>query len=301
LTYANIVATLALVFAMSGGALAASHYLITSTKQISPKVLKQLKGKSGAAGKEGAPGKAGGNGTNGTNGTGGGNGESVTSAEVKVGDATACNALGGSKFTVGGSVTTACNGKAGKEGKVGENGKEGSPWTAGGTLPSGKTETGAWGFSATESHLERLAISFPIPLTGEELPTGGRVGLQGVDCEKGASTCHVRVDPRLAQEGKIGAEPGELCAGKSGTELTECETPFKQTEQYCKGTVAAPSAEPGNLCIYERETEHVAAFKGEDPGNGSSEGAGATGMILLIYPAGSEGFSALGTWAVTEK
>ncbi|HEX5853188.1 MAG TPA: hypothetical protein VFY36_08850 [Solirubrobacteraceae bacterium] len=68
ITYANVTATLALVFAMSGGALAANHYLINSTKQISPKVLKKLKGKTGktgaagvpgAAGKEGAPGKEG--------------------------------------------------------------------------------------------------------------------------------------------------------------------------------------------------------------------------------------------------
>lgn len=50
---------------MSGGALAASKYLITSTKQISPKVVKQLKGKAGKAGpsgpigKEGPPGKEG--------------------------------------------------------------------------------------------------------------------------------------------------------------------------------------------------------------------------------------------------
>ena len=40
--YANIVATLALFFAMTGGALAAKHYLINSTKQINPKVLKKL-------------------------------------------------------------------------------------------------------------------------------------------------------------------------------------------------------------------------------------------------------------------
>jgi cytoskeletal protein RodZ len=42
LNYANIVATLALLFAMSGGALAAKHYLINSTKQISPKALQAL-------------------------------------------------------------------------------------------------------------------------------------------------------------------------------------------------------------------------------------------------------------------
>jgi hypothetical protein len=62
LSYANVAATLALVFSMSGGALAANHYLISSTKQINPKVLKKLKGatgKTGSAGKEGPAGKEG--------------------------------------------------------------------------------------------------------------------------------------------------------------------------------------------------------------------------------------------------
>ncbi len=44
LSYANVVVTLALVFAMSGGAYAAGWYVITSTKQISPNVLEVLKG-----------------------------------------------------------------------------------------------------------------------------------------------------------------------------------------------------------------------------------------------------------------
>jgi hypothetical protein len=59
LTYANVVATLALVFAMSGGALAATHYLISSTKQISPKVLEALHGVRGKTGATGSPGPAG--------------------------------------------------------------------------------------------------------------------------------------------------------------------------------------------------------------------------------------------------
>jgi len=71
LSYANIVATMALVFAMGGTALATSHYLISSTTQISPKVLKAIEvkiagrvpagkqGKEGPAGKEGAAGKEG--------------------------------------------------------------------------------------------------------------------------------------------------------------------------------------------------------------------------------------------------
>ena len=70
LSYANVVATIALVFAMSGGALAASHYLIDSTKQINPTVLKQLKAK-GATGTAGAPGVAGPQGAQGPTGPSG--------------------------------------------------------------------------------------------------------------------------------------------------------------------------------------------------------------------------------------
>jgi hypothetical protein len=59
LSYANVAATLALVFSMAGGAFAASHYLINSTRQINPKVLKQLKGRSGARGALGPEGPQG--------------------------------------------------------------------------------------------------------------------------------------------------------------------------------------------------------------------------------------------------
>ncbi len=59
LSYANVVATVALVFAMSGGALAAKHYLINSTRQINPKVLRKLKGNTGRTGATGATGLSG--------------------------------------------------------------------------------------------------------------------------------------------------------------------------------------------------------------------------------------------------
>jgi hypothetical protein len=121
LSYANVTATLALVFAMSGGAMAASHYLINSTKQINPKVLKKLTGKpgktgaigaagaTGAIGKEGPQGKEGLTGKEGKEGTHGTNGATnvvtrytetaITAATAIYGDAK-CEA--GEKITGGG-------------------------------------------------------------------------------------------------------------------------------------------------------------------------------------------------------
>jgi hypothetical protein len=58
-TYANVVATLALVFSMCGGALAAQHYLITKVSQISPGVRAELRGGSGRAGPRGPQGVSG--------------------------------------------------------------------------------------------------------------------------------------------------------------------------------------------------------------------------------------------------
>ena len=71
LNYANVVATLALLFAMSGGALAAKHYLINSTKDIKPRVLKKLQGRVGKTGNPGAPGAAGASGAQGPTGPAG--------------------------------------------------------------------------------------------------------------------------------------------------------------------------------------------------------------------------------------
>jgi hypothetical protein len=66
--YANVAATLALVFALSGGAFAASHYLINSTKQINPKVLRKLRGNRGPRGVAGQIGPIGPQGVTGATG-----------------------------------------------------------------------------------------------------------------------------------------------------------------------------------------------------------------------------------------
>ncbi len=167
LSYANVTATLAVFFAMSGGAYAASHYLLTSTKQIKPSVLAQLRGKSGPAGANGAngaagpagpQGPAGARGENGANGSNGTNGTSVTSVEskAKIGPC----AAGGSEFKAGGATTYACNGEKGKEGTFG-----------GQVLPAGKTLTGVYAASSySEKGFEEgggavsTGVSFALPV-----------------------------------------------------------------------------------------------------------------------------------------
>jgi hypothetical protein len=154
ITYANVAMTLALVFAMSGGAYAAKRYLITSTKQISPSVLKQLQGKNGKNGTNGAPGpqgpqgpvgEKGANGANGTNGSNGKDGESVVAKSATAGE---CKE-GGTAFTTAGKTEHVCNG---------------SPWTAGGTLPKNAAERGQWAMSGTGPAFLQTGISFTVPL-----------------------------------------------------------------------------------------------------------------------------------------
>jgi hypothetical protein len=142
ISYANIVATLALVFAMSGGALAASRYLITSTKQINPKVLKSLKGNNGTPGTNGATGAAGPQGPQGSPGaTGPAGATGATGATGAKGD----------------------TGTAGKAGAAGSAGPAGPPGPR--ELKAGESETGLW--SAADDGITHVGfpfftISFPI-------------------------------------------------------------------------------------------------------------------------------------------
>jgi hypothetical protein len=163
---ATVIASLALIFAMTGGAYAAGRYMITSTKQIKPSVLAQLKGKAGPAGNAGAAGPAGAQGSQGPtgakgeNGANGAPGTSVTSTEskAKIGP---CKE-GGSAFAAGSTTTYACNGEKGKEGTFG-----------GSTLPEGKTLTGVWtasgygseGFPEEGLGYASTGVSYALPLS----------------------------------------------------------------------------------------------------------------------------------------
>jgi hypothetical protein len=67
-SYANVASTLALFLALGGGtAWASQHWLLHSTKQIKPSVLKKLHGAKGATGLTGATGSSGATGATGAN------------------------------------------------------------------------------------------------------------------------------------------------------------------------------------------------------------------------------------------
>jgi hypothetical protein len=220
MTYANVAVTLALVFAMSGGAYAAGRYVITSTKQISPKVLKLLEGKNGAVGPagpagsqgpQGATGAKGETGAAGANGRDGTNGTSVTSKEVKAGE-TACAGNGGSEFVVGTSKTTACNGTTG--------------YTE--TLPPGKTETGSWvATPRAEGELVSVPISFNIPLAAPIASESASKGPNGEHAFHVPSTGQGPECPGTAAEPKAAA--GDLCVYEGVVANASLTNPLKVT------------------------------------------------------------------------
>ena len=257
LNYANVMSTIGVFFALSGGAAyAASHFLITKTSQIKPSVLASLKGRAGPAGPAGAagsPGPAGpsgaaGAGTPGAPGSPGAPGTSVTSATIGAG---ASRAAGGSEFTSTSGKTFACNGK---EGKPGKNGNEGIP----ATLPSGNTETGSLAYDRPQEAAEAvvlLPISFTIPLAGE------------------LDQNHALVRP---------------VTFPACTEVP-CEERQKTVEANCTGTATSPTAPSGVLCVYlAREPseglEELNVLKSASPGLGASK-TGALVDAKLSGPA----------------
>jgi Collagen triple helix repeat (20 copies) len=261
-TFGNVALTLALVFAMSGGAFAAGKFLITSTKQISPKVLAQLKGAKGANGVAGAQGpqgpagakgetgpkgETGAKGEQGVQGSPGTNGASVTNTKVEPGEPE-CEERGGAKLKVAsGASTFACNGK------------QGSPWAAGGTLPSGASETGNWS-----------AVLGP--------------GVAGPNKEFGFAVPSLSFTIGLAVA--IPSEHVEIKeVGYDGSDKTGEE------HEQCPGTAEVPEAKAGFVCIYTFQDGTEAKEKSVTTTN-------PAGVVFFIRGE-HIGFVTYGTWAVT--
>lgn len=264
-TYTNVALMLALLFAMTGGAYAAKHYLITSTKQIKPSVLKQLEGKTGPQGPAGEPGSQGPQGPQGAQGfkgdaglkgekgekgdpgTNGANGEGVTIKMLAKGQGGCVE--GGAEFSNQTGKDAACTGLEGKEGK------EGAPWAAGGTLPSGKTETGVYDIYLTPGTVGQgmaAPMSFTIPLK-----------------------------TAIAEANVEYIAPGGPLPEVGGKTV-------------CNGSAESPEASPGYMCVFAfvenpRIKEVVTHF---------SE---STGVALIFKVTETGNAFAAGTWAVTAE
>lgn len=271
----GVISVIALVFAMFGGAYAASNNSSGAGKATAsakakkgprgPKGPKGPKGDPGPAGPTGPQGPAGAKGDTGapgTNGTNGTNGISPTGTAFG-GAQNGCTE-GGVKF-VGANTTVACNGVKGQDGENGVNGKDGETGFTK-TLPSGETETGAWALSPTDyPNSSYVYASFNIPL--EAAPASAHYikpnGLEKV------------FDPELGEFGE-----------------------FKDVAQpACPGTVNSPAAEAGTICFYAKSESNVYFAPYESPD------LFASGAVIRVLPVQGGGVvvNALGTWAVTAE
>ncbi len=269
----GVISVIALVFAMLGGAYAASNNgggkATASAK--AKRGPRGPKGATGPAGPAGAQGPAGANGKDGSNGTNGSNGERgatgaagqsvTTTSEPPEGN---CGEQEGVKLTSASGTNYVCNGAEGPQGIQGTQGPEGSPWTLGGTLPAGATETGSWfGTMPSAGEGDVAAISFTLPLKAQLEFTKGHL------------------------------------VTKSGEELNY-ETFELEPAVNCLGSAAKPTAKPGELCVYiaqagSGEIVGLPERSGDTP---TAFGVSTTGAVLNFL-SGTAGEELRGTFAVT--
>lgn len=258
-----VLGVIALIVALGGSAIAASGLNGKQKKQVKA-IAKSFQG-TGPAGAAGTPGTngtngekgaKGDNGTNGTDGDDGTNGQSVTTDEI-LPLTPECNEQGGVELHSASGDNVVCNGAKGSAGTPG------SPWTAGGTLPVGSTETGAWSLFTNE--------------------TGGTIVL-GVIGFDGAS---LSFNVPLA----AGLDAGHVHY-VTGAAPTDCETAHAGT-----ASAANPEAASGHLCVYQASSQQLSFESISNPVTAAA-GAAVSGAVLEFEVGGNEAF-ARGTWAVT--
>ncbi|HMJ72397.1 MAG TPA: hypothetical protein VK471_03415 [Solirubrobacterales bacterium] len=259
----GVISVIALVFAMFGGAYAATNTGKATSSAKAKKGPRGPRGPAGPAGPAGAQGPAGPAGAKGDKGDSGNAGAAGKNAEAvsftgskgPIGGVT-CNE-GGLEVKSASATTLVCNGK---------KGATGSPWTAGGVLPTEQTETGTYLIGSetgtgTFVGYAQATISFPIPLPAQ-----------------------------LASSHTIyNADPG-----------TEVDEKCESEDHPGNAGVENPEASPGYLCVFKAaasnmtEAEFVFLRNG-----GNGEGAGVAGTTLNQAPATEAAARNEGTWAVT--
>jgi hypothetical protein len=299
----GVISVIALVFAMFGGAYAATN---TGGKATSSAKAKKgprgPKGATGPAGPQGPVGPAGAKGDNGAAGSNGSNGTDGKGAEA-VSFTGSKGPIGGVTCTAGGlevksasATTLVCNGKPGTNGQTG--------FTE--TLPPGKTETGAWAIgelpgqvvvndpanevTASVARPEYIdyAISFPIPLP-EKLVGEGCLSVSG---DPVPATCHVHYINQ---------------AGEEVVDSLINDPPKTTPTTVCTGSAAAPTAPPGHLCVYQGTILTGAQGSSFFVQRASEEESGAStaGAVIrfnrILLNAGGTSPSGRGTWAVTAE
>ena len=243
----GVISVIALVFAMFGGAYAASNSSGGGKATASAKAKQGPRGKTGktgpagpagpagpqgAAGAKGDKGDAGSNGTNGTNGADGKSAEAVSFTGSKTVGSVTCTE-GGLEVKSAKPASAVCNGVKGVNGQTG--------FTE--SLPAGKTETGVWGvenFAASAKPLFE-AFSFPIPLPETTILTFNLIDKDGTAIKGSAANC-----PGTSAEPKANAE--NLCiyvdpTTVGGVGLVE---PFLTTRY---GVLASVTAQPSTLLM----------------------------------------------------
>lgn len=272
-----IVAVIALVAALAGGAYAAGGLTGKQKKEVT-KIAKKYAGKPGATGPAGPAGPAGASGKDGANGQDGAagtNGVSVTSQAATAGECPA----GGTKFTSASGTSAVCNGKNGTTG-----------FTE--TLPSGKTETGTWGFGAVA----------PAATPAPSVPSNGLFSFISfavpLETDLPPETAHY-----IAENGK------ELKLKiNSSFEIEGSEAVDQASPAPCPGSVEAPEALPGHLCVYEAYESDDLTITSEMIGKATGDappplsfGVGRTGAMINAYLINkpTTEVKAWGTWAVT--
>jgi Collagen triple helix repeat (20 copies) len=273
---ATVLAFVALVFALTGGAFAATGggsgspsraTTLATAAKAKPKAKTGPRGPAGPRGATGATGAAGPAGAAGPTGPAG---------------------AGGAKGESGAAGPQGAQGSQGEKGEKGAEGEQGPAGTTGftKTLPSGETETGTFAALILPHDVEANAseayspISFSIPLK-----TGlGAKNIHYVTTVEQTAKTQAEC-PGTAEEPK--AVKGDLCIYQGGTWLPE----------------ANPGEAPPSFAITGICPPSKVAFNcGEGRGTGSgTPGTGPSGAVIAILYAGPEhpNISLSGSWAVT--